>query len=237
MNRPKAKWAALRPLLAAATVALMLEARPAASQNLTQLDVPAAEYTLGHFKYKAPKTDGWRQMSNVTASLSLVYALQPEPEKIDVRFGVGMEAHDIPAGAPVEDAAALAAVSANQMAEARKEDLVARSPIEPVPSIQNLYTYRLMVHSPAQGQPDVYEIYYVMMSPDKKQYLVIQCFAKEDDYANQIYFTEFYGSLASLRYDPNVGSAADPPKPAAAAPAPPAGDASKPAPDAAPAAH
>jgi hypothetical protein len=180
-------------------------------------------------------------MANVKQSLSLVYAQQPEPDKIETVFGVAMEAHEIPEGVQVESAAALAATSANQMAEARKADLVARSPIEPVPSIENLYTYRLLVRAPVAGMPDGYEIYYVMMSPDKKQYLVIQCIAKVQDYGNQIYFTEFYGSLASLRWSADAAKAnaqkADAPAApgAPAAPAAPAADAPKA--DAPPAAH
>jgi hypothetical protein len=211
---------------------------------MMQLDVIAPEYTLRGFKYKAPATDGWRQMANVTGSLSIVYVVQPDPEKIETIFGVAMEAHEIPADVQVEGAAALAVTSANQMAEARKADLVARSPVEAVPSIPNLYTYRLLVRAPVAGAPDGYEIYYVMLSPDKKQYLVIQCIAKVQDYGNQIYFTEFYGSLASLRYEPD-GAKPETPKADAPKEEAPKADASKevapaaeaPKADPAPAAH
>jgi hypothetical protein len=236
MNRPASKWSRLRLAIVLSCAAL---AMPAFAQDFMQLDVVAPEYTLGGFKYTPPKTDGWRQMANVKQSLSLVYAQQPEPDKIETVFGVAMEAHEIPEGVQVESAAALAATSANQMAEARKADLVARSPVEAVPSIENLYTYRLLVRAPVAGMPDGYEIYYVMMSPDKKQYLVIQCIAKVQDYGNQIYFTEFYGSLASLRWAPD-GAKAEAPKADAPKAAPPAADAPKadaPKPDAQPAAH
>ncbi len=217
MNCNRSTWR--RVALVFTTFALATAPLPASAQEYMQLNTPAAEYTLGRFKYKAPQTDGWRQMANIQTSLSLVYALQPEPDKIDTVFGVVMEAHDIPPEATVEGAAALAAASANQMAEARKDALVARSPIEAVPGIEHTYTYRLLVHSPVEGQPDGYEIYYVMMAPDKSQYLVIQCIAKNQDYGNQLYFTEFFGSLASLRYEA-AGAATKPDaaKPAAEAP-------------------
>jgi hypothetical protein len=238
MKRNGSKWSRLRLAFAVACAFFAVQPWPAFAQDFMQLEVPAAEYTLGRFKYNAPRTDGWRQMANIKSSLSLVYALQPEPDKIETVFGVVMEAHDIPPETNVENALTLAATSANQMAEQRKADLVARSPVEAVPSIENLYTYRLMVRAPVAGQPDGYEIYYVMLSPDKKQYLVAQCIAKSQDYGNQLYFTEFYGSLASLRYVPE-GDAAKPdaakPKPEAeskaesAKPAEPAKAATEPA--------
>jgi hypothetical protein len=130
----------------------------------------------------------------------------------------------------VKDAAALAALSANQMAEARKDDLVARSPIEAVPTLDNIYTYRLLVHAPVKDQPDAYEVYYVALAPDKTEYVVIQCITKTPDYANELYFTELYASLATLKYQ----GGADAAKPADAA-AKPADAAAKPADQAAPA--
>jgi hypothetical protein len=239
MNRSASKWSRVRLAIVFTCAAWAMPPVPAFSQDFMQLDVVAPEYTLGNFKYQAPKTDGWRQMAQVKSSLSLVYAQQPEPDKIETVFGVAMEAHEIPEGVVIESAAALAATSANQMAEARKADLVARSPVEAVPSIPNLYTYRLLVHAPVAGTPDGYEIYYVMLAPDKKQYLVIQCIAKVQDYGDQIYFQQFYGSLASLRYEAGAGNAAAPPVDAPKADAPaaeaPKGDAPKA--DAPPAAH
>ena len=191
-------WTLAAGLLAVTTGALPV----AADQELMQLTAPASSYTLGRFSYEPPKVDGWRQISNVTDSLSLVYAEQKEADSIDTRFGVAMEAHEIPVGVQVENAAALAALSRTQMAEARKTDLVASSPIEAVPSIDNLYTYRLLVHPPVAGNPDAYEVYYVAMAPDKSQYLVVQCITKTPDYANELYFNQFYGSLSSLKYTP-----------------------------------
>jgi hypothetical protein len=155
-----------------------------------------------------------------------VYAEQVREGTIETRFGYTMEAHEIPAGVTVADAAALAETSRKQMSEARKADLVAISPIEAVPSIENMYTYRLLVHSPVEGMPDAYEVYYVLMAPDKTQYLVIQCITKSPDYGDQIYFTQFYGSLVSLKYSPPVpagdagGAAGDAAKTPAADPAP-----------------
>jgi hypothetical protein len=214
--------------LAAFGVIAPVTAPPAAAQDVTELTVPAPEYTLGRFKYQAPRTDGWRQMANVRQSLSLVYATQPAPDKIDTLFGVAMEAHDIPPNVQVPEAAALAETSRKQMAEARKADVKGMSVIEAVPSIENMYTYRFLVKSPIEGQPDGYEVYYVLMAPDKSQYLVAQCIAKEQNYGDQIYFNEFYGSLATLRYVPPGTPTGDAPKPDAAKPDAAKPDAAKP---------
>ena len=250
MNRtrrivPFVRSNALSACCLAAALLLTAVAGPARAQDMMQLDVPKSQYTLGGFQYSPPQADGWRQIANMQSSLSLVYAERKSEETIETRFGVVFEAHDIPAETKVEGAAALAELSRTQMAEARKPDLVGLSPIEAVASVENLYTYRLLVHSPIQGDPDVYEVYYVMMSPDSKQYVVVQCITKTADYANELYFTQFYGSLATLKY--KGGAAADKPAEApandaakAAAPAKPA-DAAKPASKAAdaakPAAH
>lgn len=184
-----------------------------------QLTVPAAKYTLGRFVYEAPSMEGWRQLANVRSSLSLVYAEQKEENVIETRFGVALEVHDIPANVTVPDAAALADTSRKQMAEARKADLVALSPIEAVPSIDNMFTYRLLVRAPLPDKPDAYEVYYVTLSPDKTQYVVVQCITKAQDYADQLYFLQFYGSLASLKYVPGAdGGAASAPAIAPAKP-------------------
>lgn len=193
----------------AAALWLSVLATSASAQGMMQLDSPKQEYSLGGFRYRPPMVDGWRQVANVQSSLSLVYVERKSEETIETIFGVVFEAHDIPAETKVESAAALADLSRKQMAEARKDDLAGLSPIEAVSSIDNLYTYRLLVHSPIKGDPDVYEVYYVLMAPDSKQYVVVQGITKTQDYAAQIYFTQFYGSLASLKYA--GGTAADKP--------------------------
>lgn len=230
--------------IAAAGLVALAAGAPATGhgQEMLQLTAPAAEYTLGRFKYNPPQVDGWRQVANLQSSMSLVYAEQKSEDTIDTRFGVAIEVHDIPSTVQVENAAALADLSRRQMSEARKADLVGLSPIAPVASVENLYMYRMLVHSPIKGDPDAYEVYYIMMAPDKTQYLVIQCITKTQDYENELYFNQFFGSLASLKYvpDPAPGTStgdAAPAAPAAAAkPVAPAGAAEKNA-DAAPAAH
>lgn len=227
----------VRALLSAVSLfAVLGSAMVARAQGMLQLDPVAPEYTLGRFKYAAPKTDGWRQIANVRDTLSLVYAESSEEGKIVTRFGVVMEVADIPPEQTVPDAAFLAQLSRNQMAEQRKADIVALSPIEAVPSIENLYTYRFLVRAPENLGYNAYEVYYVAMAPDKTQYVVVQCITKNETYANEVFFNEFYASLVSLKYGGSAAAtppAADPAKPAdaakpAAEPAKPA-DAAKPA--------
>ncbi|MFN2427750.1 MAG: hypothetical protein ABR587_15040, partial [Candidatus Binatia bacterium] len=201
-RRSGQKLRALWPALATAFLMVGALAIPAAAQDMMQLTVPAPEYTLGRFKYEAPKTDGWRQLANYQQGLSLVYAEQKDEDTIETRFGVAFEVHEIPENIQVESASGLADLSRRQMAETRKSDLVALSGIEAVPSIENMYTYRLLVRSPVPDMPEAYEVYYVVMAPDKSQYIVIQCITKSQTYADEIYFTQFYGSLTTLKYTP-----------------------------------
>ncbi len=212
---PRGSW-----IVAAALALSAASVRPAASQEVMKLVVPSQkEYTLGRFRYQPPSSDGWRQIANNVSTLSLVYALQKNEDQIETLFGVAVEVHEIPENVHVESAAALADLSRKQFAEQRKEDLVALSGIEAVPGVENLYTYRLLVKTPVEGKPPAYEVYYVMTAPDKSQYLVIQCITKTQDYDKDLYFTELYGSLASLKYVPEQGTA-EPEKTA-----PPAGSA------------
>lgn len=176
----------------------------AAQDDIVKLSPPAPEYTLGRFRYEAPQIDGWRQIANNTSSLSLIYAEQKGEEQIETLFGATLEVHEVPDDAKpnIPGANMLAELSRQQMAEARKDDLVGQSPIEAVPSLEDVYTYRLLVHAPVEGLPDAYEVYYVAMAPDKSQYVVIQCITRTADYGDSLYFNQFYGSLASLRYIP-----------------------------------
>lgn len=200
------RWA-----LAACLVTALAPSAPALGQeDVVKLAPPAPEYKLGRFKYQAPQIDGWRQIANNTNSLSLIYAEQKGETQIDTLFGVTLEVHEIPAEARanIASAATLAELSRQQLAEQRKADLVAQSPIEAVPSVENIFTYRLLVHAPVKDMPDSYEVYYVAMAPDKSQYVVIQCITKDQQYGDSIYFNQFYGTLASLKYDPDAAKPA-----------------------------
>ncbi|HEY2775545.1 MAG TPA: hypothetical protein VGK20_16005 [Candidatus Binatia bacterium] len=199
----------LRAAAAACAAAWLTTSCPAAvAQAITQLNIPQNEYAIGGFHYNPPKMDGWREIANLKDTFALIYAEQKEETKIDTRFGVTFESHDIPDSVQVPDAAGLALLSRDQMADSHKTDLVAKSPIEPVPSIPNLYTYRLLVHVPVKDMADAYEVYYLMASPDRRHYLVAQCVTRTQDYANDLYFTQFYGSLTSLKYVPSDVAAA-----------------------------
>ena len=196
--------------VAALLATLAMPARPAGAQEMLQLVVPQPEYTLGGFKYRPPQADGWRQMSLSPETLSLVYAERKSEsdESINTHFGAAFEAHKIPDGVKVESPKQLAELSRTQISAAREADLVKAEDVQQVASNPDLYWYRLLVHSPIKGDPDGYEVYYVLTSPDRKQYLVIQGITKAQDYQNQVWFTQFYGSLATLKYDAAAAAAA-----------------------------
>lgn len=180
------------------------------AQNVLQFDPPKPEYTLGGFRYKPPLFDGWRQLANATQYLQLMYIESPEEGKLDTRFAVIYEVHEIPPEAEVRDAASLAEISRRQMGEKRKPDLVGVSPIAPVPGTKvDMYTYRFLTKAPPEVGHNVYEVYYVAISADQKQYLVIQCITKSETYENELYFQQFYASLADLTF-PEAESPAAP---------------------------
>ncbi|HXC51949.1 MAG TPA: hypothetical protein VN634_13760 [Candidatus Limnocylindrales bacterium] len=220
--------------------------RPSSAQEMLQLVVPSKEYTLGHFKYQPPQADGWRQMSVSPDTLSLVYAEKKSAEDdaaINTLFGAAFEAHDIPDGVKIESAQSLGELSRKQISDQRKDDVVSADPVQAVSSVPDMYTYRLLVHSPIKGDPDGYEVYFVLTSPDRKQYLVIQGITKSQKYQDELYYNQFYGSLTSLKYDRSIGADVPAPAPASppavapsAAPAsPPPAAATPPAPATAPA--
>ncbi|HYB97867.1 MAG TPA: hypothetical protein VEC57_01920 [Candidatus Limnocylindrales bacterium] len=197
-------------VIAAAALWLGLAPDHALAQGLLQLDPIPPEYTLGRFQYTPPRHDGWRQIANSTQSLQLVYVEQtPGSDQINTKFGVVMEAHDIPAGTQIPSPSWLAELSRKQQADARKDEITGVSPILLVPGTTNIYTYRFLAKTPpGAAEPDAYEVYYVTMSPDEKQYLVVQCITKEKTYENQLYFQQFYATLSSIRYQADAAGAA-----------------------------
>lgn len=175
-------------------------AASAHAQGTAQLDPVAKSYTLGRFAYEAPLADGWRQLANAKDSLQLVYAEQLEDNKINTRCHVVLEIHELPADSGVPGVAELAEVGRRQMGDRVKAEMAAISPVAAVPGVENIYTYRFLLHGPPEMGSDYYQVYYVALAPDKTQYVVIQLNTKDMDYENQIYFQQFYATLARLKY-------------------------------------
>ncbi|HYC54239.1 MAG TPA: hypothetical protein VEL28_04800 [Candidatus Binatia bacterium] len=196
-RKPFAVATILTSLTLLAAMPGMLQAQP-----MLQLDPIPPKYTLGRFEYEPPRADGWRQIANSTQSLQLVYVEQmPGSDEINTKFGVVMEAHDIPAGTQIPTPHYLAELSRTQQAEQRKSDITGVSPILLVPGTTNIYTYRFLAKTPeGASEPEAYEVFYVTMAPDESQYLVIQCITKEKTYENQVYFTQFYATLPSIKH-------------------------------------
>lgn len=215
-----------RLLAAVAAIVIPALAASAFAQGMMQLVAIAPEYKLGHFRYEAPRVDGWRQDANAVGALSLIYAEQGQEGAINIRFGLVAESAAIPPDAGVKDAATLAETSRRQMEAQRKPDILEVFPPEPVPSVENLYHYRFRVRTPSPENPTAYELYYVLMAPDRSEYVVMQGITRTEQYKDELYYMQFYGSLASLKWQAGdaatpSGSAA-PAAPAASAPSAPA---------------
>ncbi len=212
---------------AAIVLAAATSSGSALAEDMAQLDPLAKSYTLGRFHYEGPDADGWRQVANATDSLQLVYAEQLEENKINNRCYIVMEVHDLPAEAGSPAASDLAERGRRQRTEGVKEQLAALSPIAAVPGVDNTYTYRFLLHGPPELGADYYEVYYVMLAADKSQYVIMQVNTRDLDYENQLYFQQFYATLAKLKYQASV--VADAAKSAGATAATGAGEGTKPA--------
>ncbi|MBI5506926.1 MAG: hypothetical protein HY899_19235 [Deltaproteobacteria bacterium] len=194
---------------------------PAFAQDMAQLDPLAKNYTLGGFRYEGPDADGWRQVANAADSLQLVYVEQLEEGKFNTRCHVIIEIDNVAPEFGKPEAAGLAEAGRRQQMEKAKDKLAAVSPIAAVPGVVDTYTYRFLVHGPADLGKDFYQVYYVVLSPDKSQYVVMQVNVLDQDYENQLYFQQFYATLAKLKYQTPAGdggakdAASDAGKPAA----------------------
>lgn len=212
------KARALAAAGAAIAFVAMMPGATAHAQGTAQLDPVAKTYTLGRFKYEAPQFDGWRQIANAPDTLQLVYAEQMEGNQINTRCHVVLEVYDLPAESRPPGVAELAEAGRKQLGAKVKDQMVAASLTAPVPGVENVSTYRFLLHGPPEMGSDYYQVYYVALAPDKSQYVVMQVNTKDTDYENQMYFQQFYATLARLKYEAPAGAAAASPSAAAAVP-------------------
>jgi len=187
-------------VVGAVAVMQVVGATGAFAQDMAQYDPLAKSYTLGRFQYKGPDADGWRQIANETANLQLVYVEQLEGGKFNTRCHVIFESADVPAAFGSPSAAALADASRREQRDKLKDQVAGASPVAAVPGAENVYTYRFLLHGPPELGSDYYQVYYVALAPDKSQYVVVQLNVLDQDYENQLYFQQFYGTLPNLKY-------------------------------------
>jgi len=208
----------LRSFLAG-SFAVLAVSTTAAAQGVSVYAPVLPQYELGDFRYKAPSQDGWRQVTSSENSFILVYAEQVPPDQINTRVQVDAEAFAVPDPAVIQNLLWLTEQGQAQQVKERGDNLVAFSKITPVASNANVLSYALVTRA---GSEDLHEVFYVMLAPDKTSYLVAKLTTKEPDHRQQVYFTQFEESLASLAYKSSPSSdseKASPPE----APSPPAG--------------
>ncbi len=185
-------------LVAAAAVCWLLAAPQAMAQGTSVLHSVAETYEISKFHYNAPQFDGWRQIDSGDALL-LVYAEQVDDVAIRTRCSVVMRAYEIEDPREVKDAEWLAQISRIQQLETRAEHVVSDTPVERVSADSGLYRFKIV--SKEDSTPDGrHELFYVVLAPDKSEYVVVHFVSEESGFDGELYFQQFYGSLASLEF-------------------------------------
>jgi hypothetical protein len=209
----------------ALTALALLVAAPAAAQVQTKYVAPSDGYTIGGFRYAAPTSDGWRQVASGGEALELVYLESLGQDQVNGRAYVAMQAAEIPGDSPVKDLEGLATLSRNQQMEARGDNLVAYSPTALVAGRQDMRTFRLVTSMAGEPDRKLFEVFYVALAPDISQYLVMNFATNDEDYENQLFFAQFFASLASVGFRDDAGDKAATAPAGDAAPAATGGDA------------
>jgi hypothetical protein len=154
-------------------------------------------YKIGDFDYRAPTVDGWRQVTSSERGFVLVYAEHLPPDQVNTRIQVEAESFAVPDPKMVPDLLWLTEQGQAQQVKERGEKLVAFSKIVPIGASDKVLTYALVTRI---GEEDLHEVFYVTLAPDKTSYLVAKMTTKEPDYRQQVYFSQFEASLASLAH-------------------------------------
>lgn len=170
-------------------------------------------YKIGDFDYRAPTVDGWRQVTSSESGFVLVYAEHVPPDQINTRIQVEAESFAVPDPKMVPDLLWLTEQGQAQQVKERGEKLVAFSKIVPIGANDKVLSYALVTRI---GEEDLHEIFCVTLAPDKTSYLVAKMTTKEPDYRQQVYFSQFEASLASLAHkasSPSGSEEGPPPTP------------------------
>jgi hypothetical protein len=190
----------LRSFLAG-ILAILAASATAAAEDVSVYAPVQPQYKIGDFEYKAPSQDGWRQVTSSESSFVLVYAESIPPNQINTRVQVDAEAFAVPDPMVIQSLVWLTEQGQAQQVKERGDNLIAFSKIAPLASNANVLSYALVTRA---GTEDLHEVFYVMLAPDKSSYLVAKMTTKEPDHRQQIYFSQFEESLASLVHKPPV---------------------------------
>lgn len=195
----------LIPILALSISTLLLTGQ-ASAQGYAVYSVVQPEYSLGSFRVYPPNGDGWRQVSNETSVLRLVYAEIVEDSTINTRADIVGEAFPIPDPELVPNALRLTLSGQTQQMEQRGELLLGYTRIEKIDS--GIETYAYTLKSRLADEKHRYETYFVSLAPDKSEYVVFKFTIDEEDYNKQPFFEEFVKSFGKMSH-PEAASAGE----------------------------
>ena len=180
-----------------ALVVLLQVPSAALAQETMVLTAPPEEYRSGGFAYRPPTGPGWRRLAAAGNGLRLVFAERAGEGAINMRCEFIAEAHPIPDPALVEGAAALAELGRSQQLRERGESLASATPVIALAGGSGFQTYTLVSKL---GETEVYESFFVALAPDKSEYWIAKATSKEKDHQRTSYWSDLFGSLASLRF-------------------------------------
>ena len=187
----------MKSVLAPVLFLSFLLPQSATAQGAMLVPVPS-EYRIGGFNFHPPG-DNWMQARASDQSVRLVYALSAGEGMVDMQAELLAAAYPIPGEAAVEDPALFAELSRRQQIEERRERLVARGVVEVLTGRMDIRQYTIVTKV---GEENLYENFTVALAPDKSEYLVAKLSTMDKDFKEKRYWSEFFGSLASLRFSP-----------------------------------
>jgi hypothetical protein len=186
----------------------------ARAQGLSVLNPLAPTYPMLSFTFESPKGDGWRELGAAPDSVRLIYAEQLAEGQINARADFNAQAFEISTTEKVQlpDLFTLTRMSMAQRQKEKKDEgseVVAMSPPEQLDALLPMYGYTLVVKT---GELEVFEHYFVVLAPNKAEYLSAKLVTKEKDFREQAYFKGIESSMKTLKFG---GAAAGTPDPAA----------------------
>ena len=184
-----------RPAVLTALV-LALSVAAASAQGISTLTQMPAQYSLEGFEYVPPQGEGWREITSSPSDLHIVYAERVDENAINTRLEFRAHASKVPDGATAPEPFALTMASFQQRKGERGDAVVASSNIEVLADTAGVYTYTLVTRL---GDKDVFEVFYVLVAPDRTSYLAAKMLTQDTDYDSQPYFAPFLASLKTWK--------------------------------------
>lgn len=177
---------------------------PALAQSVVVYGALQPEYRLGSFRYRPPMKDGWRQVTSEPSAMRLVYVESLGENTLNTRADLVAEAFPVPDPALVPSGLHLTSSGLSQQMEQRGDLLLGYTRISELESELETYSYTLAVKLGEDKKR--YETFFVVLSPDKSEYLVAKLTIDEENYENLPFFVDSYDSIKAIDY---VGSTSE----------------------------